>query len=177
MFEYKKDKKASYNKHPNRRAGDQLRARGQLAIDDEVRYNAWNSTTLYPNPTEPLMKLAARECDFWKFRGRGLVQVTWRNAYEKIVNPLLAAKRFPLCDALSEMMLGAVIQSIDDISIPMVKGLFQCFADQFAEVDQTPPNWAALGKAVSGRSAYGKLLQWRCETLRAAMLDAGYETS
>jgi len=173
MFESTSGGKASYNQSPNRKAGDQLLARGYISPDDVA---AWNSTTTYPNPSDETLKAQARECDFFKYRGRGLIQLTWRDAYQRVVDPLLTANGYNVCDDLTEAELGRIIRTDPRIYLPMVKGFFRRISATFANVNREPPNWTSTGNAVAGGSAYGPLLQWRCETLLAAMEAAGFET-
>ncbi|HJU09315.1 MAG TPA: hypothetical protein VJ728_00485, partial [Candidatus Binataceae bacterium] len=47
---------------------------------------AWKGTT-WPAAisTDPAIAIYVSEADFYKFRGRGVIQSTWRNAYRKIV--------------------------------------------------------------------------------------------
>jgi hypothetical protein len=175
MFESTAAGKASYNGPPNRPAGDLLRARGAISSDDDVA--AWNSTTTYPDPQDDTLKAAARECDFYKFRGHGLVQLTWRRAYLSIVDPLLTANGYKTSDNLSEAELGNIIRSDPKIYIPMTKGVFAALASQIAHADDTPPDWRPAGKGIGGSSTYGELLHWRCQTLLDAMTAAGYSCS
>lgn len=85
MFENKGKK--SYNMSPNRKAGNQLRDCGVIALPSDVE--AWNSEVLYPSHYSQEIKLWANECDFYRYRGRGLSQITWRNSYEACVPPVL----------------------------------------------------------------------------------------
>jgi len=167
--------KKSYNQPPNRPAGGLLRDRNFISSDDDVA--AWNSTTTYPDPQDDTLKAAALECDFYKFRGRGLIQLTWRSAYLSIVDPLLTANGHPKSDDLAEAALTAAIRTDANVYLPMVKSTFRRLATQFAAVDNDPPDWRSTGTAVAGVASYGDLLQFRCETLLAAMTAAGFTCS
>lgn len=96
--------KKSYNQAPNHLAGDQLFKRG--IISSLVSKAQWNSQS-YPQLSDERVKIAAQECDFYKFRGRGLNQITWRNAYEKLVNPVLVRNGYKMVDELSTLSLDA----------------------------------------------------------------------
>jgi uncharacterized protein (TIGR02594 family) len=174
MFESIVNAKASYNGPPNRRAGDLLRARGVIAANDVSTFNAWNSTTTYPNPQDPNLERHARECDFWKYRGRGLIQITWRDNYLKHVEPYLVARGYKKCDELTEEELGRIIKTDARVYLPMVKSYFSASKTSVAKVNEASPDWNAMGSCVNGK-AYGELLHWRCATLLAAMKQAGYQ--
>jgi hypothetical protein len=75
--------KASYNGvNGNRLAGDQLVERHVIADADKA---IWNGVA-YPHGQPQDVKLAARECDFYIYSGKGLVQVTGRDNYRRYSN-------------------------------------------------------------------------------------------
>jgi hypothetical protein len=59
-----------------------------ISRDEDVE--AWNSTTEYPIDQPEDVRRRARDCDFYKFRGRGLNQITWRTGYTHFVDPVVA---------------------------------------------------------------------------------------
>lgn len=101
-------KKASYNKSPNKTAftlfNDPQFIDAHKALpygnDPKVlrtKNNAWNGNRfpveLFSNKSEavrPNPPTFINEADFFKFRGRGYIQTTWRSSYEKIVKKILA---------------------------------------------------------------------------------------
>src|SRR5262249_43623367 len=92
-------KKISYNKTPNRTAltlfnnADYNAAHGQLALGATLRNTqdpVW-SGQIYPQATistseGPAETGYVQQADFYKFRGRGLIQTTFRSGYVKLVD-------------------------------------------------------------------------------------------
>jgi len=161
-------RKLSYNEGPlNRLAGDQLVERG--IIEESLRA-AWNGK-VWPSASADVYA-AARECDFFKFRGHGLIQTTWWKNYVAQVDPLLAAAGLPSCDEMTTEQLDQAILSTPSVYLGMVKAFFQKMPLAFAAVDQR--NWAPVGMHVSGSSIYGKgIYTRRCSLLFAEMQKAG----
>lgn len=86
MFEPTSWGKVTYNKAPNKLAGDQLKAWGVISSDADVQ--KWNGS-VYPADAPAEVKKAALRCDFYRFRGYGFNQLTWRNNYDKCMQPVL----------------------------------------------------------------------------------------
>lgn len=79
--------KQSYNKAPNRLAGDQLKEMGFIVAHGHIL--DWNGERHLPGGFSEAVYNAAKRCDFYRFRGFGLNQITWRNAYEACLQPHL----------------------------------------------------------------------------------------
>ena len=166
--------KLSYNRHPNRLAGDQLLERGLIGPADVA---AWNGI-VWPAGAPDEVKKAAEQCDFFHFRGRGYIQVTWRTTYERDVDPLLAAAGLGSCDSMTTAELDAAVLGTPSVSLGMVRAFFQVptMTTAFALVDRATPLWAPTGTHVSGSAAYGNgLYTRRCQALYQALLAAGYD--
>jgi hypothetical protein len=92
-------RKVSYNKAPNKLAGDLMRdpvfiqAHGHRAMGNQLAgttNEVWNGKR-YPlgqvsTSKDPAVTGFLQECDFYKFRGRGLIQTTWRSNYLTIID-------------------------------------------------------------------------------------------
>ncbi len=161
-------RKRSYNQPPNRRAGDQLLEWGVISSPEDVAM--WNSTETYPVSQPESVRLKALDCDFYKFRGRGLNQITWREGYAKYVDPCL--KNGQTSATMTNAELDAAFQDPD-----VYCGVFRNYV--------TDPQWA--GRAIpflvqgiyteypkyvagSGATAYHQKFVLRCQALEAALL-------
>ena len=147
-------KKRSYNQDPNLRAGDQLKESGVISSDIDVA--KWNSTTKYPHDAPENVRLAARNCDFYKFRGRGFMQLTWRNNYSVCFGKdYLDWSNEQLDESFKKIeVCCAVFKNYN---------LQPSAAFQLAKVEAG--NFWNYGKCVSGGDAYATLFQNRCKYL------------
>lgn len=84
FFEAVPGVKKSYNGvNGNLLAGNQLKSNGD--ITDPADVVLWNGTA-YPDAQTDMVKSSARACDFYRYIGRGLVQITGRDIYNKYSN-------------------------------------------------------------------------------------------
>lgn len=173
FFEPNASGKVSYNGGWNRLAGDQLVGWGRIPAGS-AEHAAWNSHTYPGNHLGDIVK----ECDFYKYRGHGLIQTTWRKTYLAQVDPLLVANGYPRCDDMTTAQMESVILTKPVIYNGMVKAFFRGIQAQFSHVNDSPPSWWPTGKAVSGSSTYGSgIYTRRCQKLYDAMISAGYSSS
>ncbi len=166
-------KKRSYNQGPqNMPAGDLLRDWGVISRDEDVE--AWNSTTEYPINQPEDVRRRARDCDFYKFRGRGLNQITWRTGYTHFVDPVVA----PL--TTGQMTNAQLDAAFTDPAVYC--GVFRNYISD--------PFWAgkAIGPLIAGdftqyplyvagktATEYQKRFVKRCQTLKLALKGGGVE--
>ena len=182
MFEPTPGGKASYNTGGNRKAGDQLAGgdgpyQGNPQITDQTEIDAWNGT-VYPDSSSDAVKAAALECDFYKYRGHGFIQTTFRTAYLKTCDPALKAAGYgKTCDQMKTAELEAAIKTDPNVSLPMVQSFYKqnCSA-AMKLVNNDPPSWSKVGRIISGQQPYADLFQWRCQTIYEAAQKAGITT-
>lgn len=179
--------KASYNSAPNRPAGDLL-SNGLLlppaaqeklkpfvfdapVITSAADIAAWNATAegSYPSSAPADVQQAAQECDFFKFRGRGINQLTWRTNYLAIAGPSIQANYNCSIDDLTTSQLDDAFRN------PLVYlDAFRRFCSKRGSIASVlQGSFAAYGTAVSGSQDYGSgLYTNRCVALRDTMLKA-----
>lgn len=108
-FDQIPDKKKTYNQAPNIQAGvlfsdaKFISRFGTLKFGDDPnvlksKNDKWNGPSfpkeLFPNniqeAADPINPTFINQADFFKFRGRGLIQTTWRGGYKRLVNYILS---------------------------------------------------------------------------------------
>jgi len=168
--------KSSYNnKGGNRGAGDQLKAKGLLSDEGEIA--KWNGN-IWPDPPKGgELYNASLECDFYKYRGHGLIQTTFRPAYHGTVDPILKKLGKPSCDEMTTAQMEDVILKTPAVYLGMVNKYFNTgsWKKWMAALNEEVPNFFDVGYHVSGGKEYARLYEWRCKTLLEAMKTDGYE--
>jgi hypothetical protein len=168
----KHDQKASYNgpANGNRPAGDQLATSKVISSPADV--TAWNSRVKYPADQAANVKLAARQCDFYKFRGHGLNQLTFRGNFQSYADGALQTFYGKKSD---DMTTEELDQAFLDPRIYLTAfRLFHRHAAGSLEA-AIGGDFAKYGNAVAGGKKYGPtIFKPRCETVRDGMRKAGY---
>lgn len=171
--------KGSYNHASgNVPAGTRLEKITSLHLTPE-QVKAWNgSSPLPPDEPDGTYREAAK-CDFHKFRGRGLFQLTGRPAY-RICAAELAGKFAGLpspgpndatLEALTDKQLNDAFKN-DDVVFGSVRKYWNMRGADASAVNGG--NWSPFGTAVSGSKAYGDgLYTKRCQTLLDEMMKDG----
>jgi hypothetical protein len=122
--------KASYNSGSNRTALDLfndpefLAAHGHLPLAERVRNTRdvrWAGHRYpqedFPTSTVPAVSGIILEADFYKFRGRGLIQTTFRAAYKHIIEYIQASgAAHPITNAYQRRWAGMSSERVASIS-------------------------------------------------------------
>jgi hypothetical protein len=173
-------KKVTYNRpHP---AGDFLRTKKVISLPEDVA--VWNSATTYPMDQPDSMKMAARDAEFYKFRGRGIIQHTFRSGYLPLAGVLME-KSGKTLDELTNDELDELMKDPDvflrGAQLYMRGAGFGVggAADLLNAFDQDPPDFVPIAKAVAGKTAtdYHRKVVARAAELLNAIIDAGPVTA
>lgn len=167
FFETKTPKgtKMSYNQTPNRPAGNQMKEKGFIYRQKDIA--AWNSF-VYPANQLPQIYQAAKDCDFFKFRGRGLNQITWRSGYKKYVDPVLNGKK---SEEMTDDDLTTAFQNPE-----VYCGVFRNYITDLTWAGKAMSplaegNFLPYAECVAGKKAliYHQKFVKRCQTLKVAL--------
>lgn len=168
---FEKGLKASYNQGMGTiPAGTRLRELGQVLSDDD--FTAWNGTGPYPDDSS-IDPDKLEQCDFIKYRGHGLIQLTYRGNYQQHCEPSLKKYYGKGLDDFSTKELEDLIYNDPKVYLEMVRSFFKMLGDKFSKVNDN--DFYPTGRGVSGGQAYGKLYEWRCNTLMQEMTKATFE--
>ena len=125
----------------------------------------------------------AHECDFSKYRGRGLNQLTGRGTYLAHMEKALAEAGFHADfaqhgkDRPSDLMTNAQLDTAVLTTPHVYNTAFRSFhanqLGQLAQVNQAPPVFFGVGAATGGGAGYGHRFEARCQAIRTEMTAAG----
>jgi predicted chitinase len=139
-------------------------------ITTQQDVDAWNGPT-YPRSAPADVQQAAMECDFYKYRGRGLNQLTFWTNYKRYAGPSIQRVFNKTVDAMKSSELDDAMMNPD-----VYLDTFRLFnLGTGASISQlVAGSFAAYGTAVAGDSSYGSgIYTTRCVALRAAMVVGG----
>lgn len=130
---------------------------------------AWNSSSGLLPPNEPKgIYDTAKECDFHKFRGRGLGQLTGRSNYMTYAQPVFTANGLGSIDGMSDEELTRRFHGD--------KAVYYAIMLRFLDTNRrtalgsaNADDFSPFGLGVSGASGYAKMFHRRCTTMLAAM--------
>jgi hypothetical protein len=205
--------KRSYNAGPGNRLAGELffddshywGAHSHLAGADRVRAapNArelWNGTaypqTLFPTSLDPAQTGFIQQADFFKFRGRGFIQITWRANYRRIAAFIqtysgtnATVLRFKtawqgldpelVCTITTNDDWDALFQQTDFIIASRAIGLHNRVSGNYLQLSSDPAVLSALspgpgsfynmGHRINGASAYAALFSQRAAQVLHAL--------
>lgn len=148
MFNAIPKKKLSYNTlSSNRKAGDQLK--GWNVISSAADVTLWNGTA-WPANAPQNVKDAAVNCDFFKYRGWGLNQLTTRANYMACLQPFVQQD----IDKLTTAQFDAILKNNVDLACKVFnKFILQSNKAQQAINDLIAGKFDTYGYLVAGGGA------------------------
>ncbi len=179
--------------HGHRPLGDLIRAMPDVQ-------DLWNSAFypqhLFPSNTDPNRSGFIQQADFYKFRGRGFIQLTWRANYKRVVehvqnysggNEVIASYRAKwagkdadaVCSASSNEDWDALFQGTDLIIPCRAVGLhseasgnylqLSTQADVLNAAKRTAGSFYNMGLRINGGTAYALLFRERVGAILRAL--------
>lgn len=106
-----------------------------------------------------------KECDFWKCRGRGFVQLTLFPLYLDFLEDILLAAGLPGCEAMTSDELDEAVLTRKHVYYPMLKKYLTKQRGSWARTNGQ--EWRQFGLAVAGQNntPYGDLYEFRAKNL------------
>jgi hypothetical protein len=167
FFNHNPPQKSTYNLAPNNKlAGNQLKEWGIIQSDTDVAL--WNGF-VFPRNAPEAVKEASKRCDYNKFRGWGLNQLTWRKNYELHLQPFLPKN----IDAYSDTEFEKTLNNLDLACKVYHHFLTNSQNASYLLSEIEKGNFVPYGFVVSGWWQYATdKYQPRCKALLSAMLEA-----
>ena len=166
-------RKQSYNGIlGNKKAGDQLLVMGAIT-EDQV--GPWNKHDGAVYPDDAGIEDKVRECDFFKFRGHGLNQLTGRGNYDAHMNKFLKQYCGKGMDEMTGAEMEDAIQNKPEVYLASFKSFFAKGGMKEAMGKTNEGEFWKVGKINSGGDQYADLFEYRCKTMIDAMTQATYE--
>ena len=167
-------RKQSYNGIlGNKKAGDQLC--DEFHCIGEEQRAAWNAHKGAVYPDDSGIEDKVRECDFFKFRGHGLNQLTGRGNYDAHMNKFLKQYCGKGMDEMSGAEMEDAIQNKPEVYLASFKSFFMKGGMKDAMAKTNDGEFWKVGKINSGGDQYADLFEFRCKTLIDAMTQATYQ--
>jgi hypothetical protein len=143
-------------------------------ITTQQDVQAWNGPS-YPSSASAAVQQAAQECDFYKYRGRGLNQLTFWTNYKRFAGPSIQRVLGTTVDAMKSSELDTAMMN-PVIYLDAFRLYNLARGGSVSKLIQG--SFADYGSAVAGSPSYGSgLYTNRCVALAATMLKGGVTAS
>jgi hypothetical protein len=135
-------------------------------ITDTIQKILWNGV-IYPINADNRIKFTARNCDFYKYRGQGLIQLTGRYNFDKFVKPIL-----PNVHYLSYLQLQHEFKK-PEIYLTSMRSYLTIHPNVINKINVDEPDWNIFGHLISGKAKY-HYFNDRCAYLFNRINDEGF---